>query len=449
MNIVILGAGNIGSYLALTLSKENHNVTVIDPDAAALEKVSGMADVAIRVGSGTDWTLIEELMELSPDLFVAVASNDETNLVACTIAKNLGFPKTVARISQTSYLNRSRLDFGRLFFVDHLIAPEIIVAHDIFTCVLNPGNLAVENFAHGAVQMRTLTIPKDWSHGGKKIAELGLHDNLLVGVIERKLQEKEDVIFPRGNDLLMPLDEVTMIGDSNVMAQLPTYFGLPQKKVQSVTVVGGSAIGVELCRILQEHEIGVHLIEKDLEKCRKLAEELPNVTVFNQDGTDLNFIRSEKIHLSDVFVACTRSSETNILAAAVAKQAGCDEVIAVISEISLAPLLRNLGIFYTISERESFAKRVHSILLEENVISVSSLYENRAKIMEIKVSSDSQIVGIPIADLSSYLPQDFIIALIENKGRIMIAKGSHILAPGDTVILICSPKHIAELEKIF
>ena len=86
---------------------------------------------------------------------------------------------------------------------------------------------------------------------------------------------------------------------------------------------------------------------------------------------------------------------------------------------------------------------------EESVISVASLYHNQAKIMEIKVSSDSEIIGIPIADLGRYLPEDFLIALIENRGRIMIAKGSNILAPGDTVIVICHPKHVNELKKIF
>ena len=120
-----------------------------------------------------------------------------------------------------------------------------------------------------------------------------------------------------------------------------------------------------------------------------------------------------------------------------------------LSDASYAPLLRKLGIFYTVSARISVSNRILSIVQADSVLSVASLYENQAKIMEIKVSSDSQIVGIPISELSSYLPQDFLIALIENRGRIMIAKGNNILAPGDTVILITSPKHVQELEKIF
>ncbi len=66
MNIVILGAGEIGSYLAAILSKEEHNVVVIDCDPKPLEKLSRTADVALKLGSGTHWQLLEELLEHSP-----------------------------------------------------------------------------------------------------------------------------------------------------------------------------------------------------------------------------------------------------------------------------------------------------------------------------------------------------------------------------------------------
>ena len=455
MNIVILGADSIGSYLATTLSREEHNVIIIDRDPKALEKVSHSADVAVRLGSGTDWKLLEELLEQNPQLFIAVSSDDETNLVACAIAKNLGYPKTVCRVHHPSFLNRSRLDFGRLFFVDHFIGTEIILAHDIFKCISHPGNVAVENFAHGAVQMRTIVIPENWKGANHRICDLTLPDNLLIGLIHRKSiypdasLSSESIIFPRGQDLILPGDEVTLIGDSQVMLNLHELFNTPFKEVKSVVVAGGSPVAMQLCPILEQQGIHVRLIEKDEELCRTLSEQLPGATILNHECTDLNFLLSERVSYADVFVACTESTETNILTAALAKQAGCEEVIALVSDESYAPLLRRLGIFYTLSERVSVANRIHAIIHEESVLSVASLYENKANIMEVKVSSDAQIVGIPISDLSAHLPQDFLIALIENRGRIMIAKGNNILAPGDTVIVICSPQNVDQLDKIF
>ncbi len=449
MKIVILGAGNIGSFLASALSEEGHDVIVIDRDAKALEKIGRSADVATRLGSGTDWPLLEDLAELSPDLFIAMSSDDETNLVACTIAKNVGFLKTVARIRQNTFLDHSRLDFRHLFHVDHVIGTELIVAHDIFKCIIHPGHLAVENFAHGAVQMRTVVIPDNYAGAGKSLSQLNLSDNLLVGLIRRKVEGgKQKVIFPKGQDLLLAGDEATLIGETNVMHHLHKIFGMQKKTVGSVVLVGGSGVATHLCKLLLNQGIEVKVIEQDEEKCQKFAKLFPKAMILNHDGTDFDFMREERIHNSDAFVACTQSHETNILAAALAKQAGCEEVIALVCDESSAPLLKRLGISYVLSERASVAGRIYSILHDNAIVSVASLYEDQAKIMEIKLSSSSGIVGSPISDLSSTLPQNFLIAMIENRTGVMIPKGASVLTPGDTAIVICSPESVQEVEKM-
>ncbi len=166
MNIVILGAGSAGSYLATVLSKEDHNVVVIDTDHKALEKLAQQADVATKVGSGADWHLLLEIKDFNPDCFIAMSSNDETNLVACDIAKQIGYPKTLARIRQNCFLDASSINFSRIFSVDHILGTEMIVAHELLKCILNPGNLAIENFAHGAVQMQTIIMPDNFLKRG-------------------------------------------------------------------------------------------------------------------------------------------------------------------------------------------------------------------------------------------------------------------------------------------
>jgi trk system potassium uptake protein TrkA len=449
MNIVILGAGSIGSYLASILSQEEHNVIVIDLDPKALDRISRSADVATRLGSGTDWRILEDLSDPSPDLFIAVSRSDEVNLTACTMAKNLGYGKTVARIRQNCFLDHSRLDFGRLFFVDHILGTDVIVAHDIFKCIINPGNLAVENFAHGAVQMRTMIIPQDFNQAGKPLAQVKLSDNLLVGLIRRKIEGKqEEIIFPKGQDLLLPGDEATFIGETKIMHNLNDFFGTKNKTVRSVVLVGGANVALHLCELLGEQNIDVKIIEPDEQKCAHLSARCPKATILNHDGTDYAFLQEERVYNADVFVACTDSCETNILTAALAKQAGCDEVIALVSDESYVPLLHRFGITYTLSERASIAARIHAVLHDDAIISVASLYDNRAKIMEVKISADSGIVGSPISDLRASLPQNFLLAMIENRSGVAIPKGSNVLAPGDTAIVICSPETIPEMEKL-
>jgi trk system potassium uptake protein TrkA len=293
--------------------------------------------------------------------------------------------------------------------------------------------------------MRTVVIPQNWKFSGRKIGEIPFPENLLVGLIKRQA----GLVFPRGQDVILSGDEVTLIGEKNTMLKIHELFGTPHKVIKSVVITGGSSIAIQLCKILEEQNIQVKVIEKDEETCHKLALELPSSTVLNQDMTDFNFLLSEKINHADAFVACADSSEINILSSALAKQAGCEEVIALVSDESYAPLLRRLGIFYSVSERLSIASKILSILRSENVISVSSLYDNQAKILELNVSTHSQIVGIPISDLGHFLPQDCLIAMIENRGRVLIPKGNHILSPGDTAIIICPPKHVQKLEEAF
>ncbi|MGE5196083.1 MAG: Trk system potassium transporter TrkA [Anaerolineae bacterium] len=447
MNIVILGAGSLGTYLAKTLAEEQHDVFVIDKDAKALEKLLSLADVAIRVGSGSDWQLLEELLAFSPHLFIAFSSDDETNLVACSLAKNLGYPKTVARLSSAGFLNCSRLDFGRLFFVDHFLAVELAIAHDIFKSVMSPGGMPVETLAHGAVQMRTVIVPSSWLHGGKRLAEIGLPRNLLVGLIRKKGQE--ELLFPKGQDRIEVGDELTIIGETKAMLTLLEIFGIVQRKIKSVVVAGASKVSLSLCRILEEYGISVKLIEQDEEKCREMAKLLKNTAVLNQEVSNWHALSSERVHLADAFIACSESCETNLLVSILAKELGCPEVIALVSDHSFAPFLKKWGIFYCVSEKISVLKKIHSFLSFGPVASLSSLYDKRVQILEIKILSDSKVVGIPIVDLRKRFPEEFVIAFIESRGRINIVRGDAILSPGDTVIILCSSKHAQSLEKLF
>jgi trk system potassium uptake protein len=450
MNIVILGAGCIGSYLASVLSEEGHDVIVIDKDYKALEKIGMAADIATRVGSGTDWRLLEEIKDFSPDFFIAVSSDDETNLASCAVAKNLGYPKTIARVRGRAFLDNRRLDFQKLFFVDHILGTERIIAEDIFKCILNPGNLAVENFAHGAVQMRTIVIPDNYPDQGKSLAQVPLTDDLLVGLIRRKIAGGgKTIIFPKGQDLLLPGDEATIVGKSAVMDDLHHIFGIAKKPISSAVLIGGCGVAMHLVQRLLEHKIKVKIFEENESKCQQLARLFPSAIILNQDGTDFHVLKEERVDMSDIFIACTPSHETNILAAILGKQAGCRQVLALVSDESVIPLLQRLEISYALSERESITRRIQLILHDETLISWASLYDNQANIMEVRISSASSLVGMPISDLSASLPKNLLIAMIKNQNGIIIPKGSNILAPGDTAIVICGPESIEEMEKIF
>ncbi len=454
MNIVIIGAGDIGLHLANIFSQIDYRIVLIDTDPQKLEQAARDLDVATRLGSGTDWELLEELMDFDPDLLIALTNVDEKNLTACTIAKNLGYPQTIARVRSNKFFIESRLSFERLFNVDHLIGPEKLTADAIANMILVPGSIGTEQFAHGSIEMRTMKIPKSWRKGDIPLsnrAELNLPAELMVGLVKRTLPStaNEAVIFPHGHDTLQPEDEVTFIGESGAIKQLPKFFGTSPKLPKSVVIVGGSLIGINLARILTESNVRVRIIDNDFNKCRYLSEILPYSTVIYRSGTDYRFLQSEKVEEADFFVGCTRNDEVNFLAGAIARDLGCHNVIISLSDTNYMPLVNRLGISQAASPRINAANRILSIARERTIASMVSMYDNKAEIMEVKVSANSKLAGIPIRQLGPELPDDFLIVVIQSRGRIIIADGNRVLSPGDTVVVISSPKHVTELKKLF
>jgi len=445
MNIVILGAGKMGSYLASVLSKEEHSVIVIDKDTKALEKLNRENDVSTLCGYGAQWKLLEDLIENDPALFIAITGEDETNLIACSIAKNLGYPNTIARVKEIGFLARSRLDFGRLFFVDHFIGAEVLAAHDILKSIISREDLIIENFAHGAIQMRSFKVPDTWKNQDTPIKDLALPEDLIIGLINREGK----IIFPHGNDCIKGGDKISVIGETQGMYNIHSIFKTTESITSSVVIVGGSIVAVQLAHILESFDLKIKIIEKDENRCNELADLLPKSTILNHDGTDFYFLQAEQIQNNDAFISCTRRDDRNILLSLLAKQLGCNKVVSLISDISLSSPLRNLNINYSVSERVTAVNRILSIMHQEKIISVASLYENQAKVLEIKVSEDSKLVGIPLADLSSRLPKELLIAAIENRGRVVIGKGNRMISPNDTIIVIASPEHVHKLHDMF
>ena len=449
MKIVILGAGKTGAYVARVLSQEEHDVVLIDQDMKTLEQASRECDVATLHASSPQYRLFDDLMENHPDLFFAATGHDETNLVACSIAKNLGFPKTIARVKGREFLNQSRLDFGRLFFVDHFIGPEVLAAQDLFNAIVHAGDIAVEHFAHGAIQMRTLLIPEKWGKRDVPIRELSFPGDLIIGLIRRKTEEKEEILFPHGSDFLLPGDEVTIIGEAKIMHRVHDFFHAPDHKIRSVILAGGTSVASHLAHFLIQQKIAVRILDSDQKRCEELAEIHEEATIINRDARDLQLLKSEQVQYADALVSCTHDEGKNLLIGALARQLGCPKPIALMSDSANSPIFEKAGVIPALSERINVANRILSILHEETILSIASLSCDVAKIVELKVAASSSLVGIPIADLQGRLPKDFLIAVIQSRGRVMVGKGNRILSPDDTVIAICHPHQIPQLPELF
>jgi trk system potassium uptake protein len=457
MNIVILGAGRIGQFVARSLSQDGHNVTLVDTSRERLDEASQKMDVATRRGEATDYALLKELIRECPDLLLALTDNDEVNLVASTLARSLNTMQTgasrhlriIARLHNTHYLNYESFDIASLFHIDHIVIPDLLVASQILTVALNYG-LYSESFFHGGALLRTVTLPQNWKYAGKTLAELRTIDNRLIAIIIRRKEQGHDtLIFPHGHDTLLAGDEVTFVGDSHLVVELKELLGQDAELPESCLIFGGDLTGVHLAEEIAKKGLRVRIADPEKSRCLEIARALSSVRVLHATGSDWDFFKSEKITQADVFIACTSSEERNLQLSLFAKELGCKKVISTFSEEETSHLAEKLGIYHIVSPRIVTCDRILTLARQEKLTSVLSLYDERAEILAVKVSERSPLIGIPLASLGPRLPSEILIAVIYSRGKLNIASGSDILSAKDEAIVVCHPKHRKYLEEIF
>ncbi len=453
MNILILGAGAMGSYLASALSKEEHHVILADQEINRLDRTAKTMDVATVYCAASNWPLIQDLQGTSPDFFIAMTGSDEANLASCHMAKNLGYKTTICRITERSYLDRSTLDFSRLFSVDRFIAAEVLCAEAMVSRLLAPTDKLQKSFHNGAVQMKSFLIPKNWKQQDIPLKKLSLPEEMVIGLILRKKQtatgEEKIFIFPHGDDVLLPEDEVVVIAARNHMPLIQEFFFLPLLRLKHVMIIGGSSVGMHVAKLLEEIGAKVKIVEIEEKRCEVLANIFPEATILHHDGSDASFLLEEKLAQTDACITAMQSDEKNLLVASIAKKAGAKNVLSTVYDPSRKDVFQELGIHYALSGPVLAANQILSIIHGNTVRSISSIFDDEARVVEMKVSKDSVLIGVPIADLKAYLPNDLLICVIESKGALMIGKGDRILSPGDNVILLTTPRSIHELEHLF
>ena len=453
MYIVIFGANKLSTHIASILSQESHGVFMIDSDQSMLDKVNSELDISTMLDTKGSWEILDKLREVKPDAILALCESEEKNLTLCKIAKSLNYPTTIALLHNETYVHASKINFNEIFSVDHFICPALLVAQEIFKYIVTPRSSGAENFAHGAIHMHTMQVPETWTRSNQHLSDLKFPEGLMVGLIRRfkgeEISYDRKVIFPHGRDHLLPSDEVTFIGKPDAINSLNDFFEVPFQPINSVVLIGGSVTAVNLARLLIKRGIQTTIIEKNMKKCEELSNLLPSVTVLNEDGCNSRFMLMEQIGRMDAIVACTYHDEINILASSIGKNLGCEKSIATITEANFSNILEQIHLDHYVSPREAMTNRILSILQKQKIVAVSSLYENRAKIMELRVSHNSPLSGIPIFELGNYLPNDFLFAAIQNRGRIMIADGNKVLCPGDTVIIVTHPRHYNALQRLF
>ena len=451
MNIVIVGDGKVGYTLAEQLSKEGHDITLIDRNSAALQRTVEALDVIGVVGNGASYDIQIEAGVDQSDLLVAVTSQDEVNMICCLLARKLGAKHTIARIRNTEYYRQMRLLKDELG-LSLVINPEQATAQEIARLISFPFAISMGNFAKGRVSVVELRVAADSPLVGKSLAEI--HRQYMVNILVCAVERGGKVYIPQGSFVVEAGDKIHVSGDQKKIADFLGRLKVAKFRVKNVMLIGGGRMGYYLARQLLATGMDVKIIESDAKRCEELSQLLPEATILHGDGTDQHLLQEEGIEHMDAIAALTGIDEENIIISLFAGRTTRAKVITKVNRSSYEPLVGSLSLDSVFYPRnicaDNVVRYVRAMQNSDAYASMETLCKivsNKVEAMEFRVTASADFCGIPLQDL--HLKDGLLIGCISRGGKTIAPRGSDTIEVGDSVIVVAAHSGLRSLNDIF
>ncbi|PCJ97269.1 MAG: Trk system potassium transporter TrkA [Zetaproteobacteria bacterium] len=450
MRVIICGADLVGSSIAAYLSKEDNDVTVIDPKSDLLSQIHYIMDVNTVTGHASDPDILNAAGANDCDLIIAVTENDEINMIACQIGHSLfGIPKKIARIRRQAYLDPSWSNlFSRAHMpIDVIISPETLVAQSILQKLAIPGTTTALRLAEGKAHLIGVVCLDDCPVLHTQLGQLDkLFPELSFSIISIARGTKN--IIPDENDMLEVGDEAYIIVDSKHLRRVMAAFGHLEKEARRIIISGGGNIGLSLIKELQDNVSGLQLkvIEHNDGRAQFLSEELENIIILNGDTLERSVMDEASVATAETYIALMNDDESNILGSLLAKQYGCQRVITLVNNHAYYPLVGPLGIDVMVSPKSIIVASIMQHVRRGRIKGIHNIRDGEFELMEIEISDSSSIANKNIQDLE--FPAGVVIGAIIRDGKVIIPKNNCSIIPKDHIIILASAEKARLVEKM-
>lgn len=449
MNIIIVGAGKVGTTIADQLSSENHNITIIDLNQRKVEEAEEEFDVMGIVGNGASHQVQMEAGVMEAELLIAVTGSDELNLLCCLIAKKTGKCQTIARVRNPIYSKEVNF-IKRQMGLSVVINPELTAAQEISQLLRLPYAKKVDTFARGRVEMIKFRMHPELHMDGLKVADIisKMKCDIMICGVERD----GHVVIPNGDYILKDNDLVSMMAVPKETAKFFRKIGIPTHQVKSTMIVGGGTIAFYLAKQLLEMRVDVRIIEQSKERCEMLSEQLPEATILQGDGTDKELLLEEGLMHTDSFVALTNMDEENLMLALLARKYSNAKLVAKVNRIHFEEVVNDLDIDSVIYPKNLAADhivrytRAMQNSLGSNVETLYKIMDGQAEALEFVIREDSSVTNQRLMDLP--LKDNLLVCYISRYGKLKMARGQDMLKVGDSVIVVTTHKGLHDITDI-
>ena len=451
MNILIVGAGKVGATLAAYLSREDHDVTIIDNDDEAIQRASDTLDVMCIKGPGAAPSVLREAGAEDADLVLATTNMDEVNMLCALTSKRLGAKFTIARIRDVAYTD-DLPSLQKDLNIDLVINPEYSTAMEISRLLRFPAAANVDTFFRGKVEMIGIRVRQE-----DPIVDIPLSDlfstTSRLSILFSAAERKGEVIIPNGDFVPKVGDKLYVTGSPKDLSTYLRTLGRDLPRVHSAFLIGGSRIAYYLSKILLSMGVQVTLVESDEPHCRMLSECLPSAIVLHGDGTDQELLASEHFTNNDAFIALTGRDEDNLISALYAQQQGIRKVVAKCNRINYSDVVQAAGLDCVVAPKLITVSRILRLVrgLQDKsgsvMTSLHRIADTDAEAAEFILNENTPHLGVPLKDLE--IRKGFLIGGLLHENQVVIPSGTTVLSAGDRVIVISHGQRIQAFRDIF
>lgn len=453
MNVIIVGAGKVGSYLTSKLSDEGHNILVIEKNKDVLERLLASNDVMGILGDGRDLAVLDEANVDECDAFIAMTFNDDVNLISSMIAKKKGAKSTIVRLRDPRYIKYDEF-MRKTMGVDRLVNPEYYAAKEIQRTLKYTYAVNVENFLDSKVILIELEVDENSKLANKSLMDLnaeGLLGNTIIVIGEKD----DQVVIPNGNHILEVGEKIYVAGPREDIDKFYKRQVDNKKSIKNVLIVGGGSIALYLSELLLKRNFNVTVLEIDKERAIDFSERLPECEVINADGSDPEILDEVRIENYDAVVALTGIDEENILISLLAKKRGIDKIIAKVNRTQLLKITGILDVDTTVTPKKSASFFVSRLLRSkensrgESISNLFRLSDDRVEAIDFTVIENSRVTGKKLKDLN--VKANTLIVGISRQnlgGKIEVANGESTIELGDRVMVVTKNKDFKEIDDI-
>ena len=452
MRIVVVGAGKVGRVLTEQLAAEKHDIVVIDQDPDLIESLVNIYDVRGVAGNGGCYDVQKDAFEDGADLLIATTSSDETNILACLVAKKLGTPHTIARIRNPEYekqLHFMREELG----LSMVVNPEKATAREIARVLRFPSAIKREQFCRQRFELVEYRVNEGNPLEGLQLSDL--YRNIRVKILICAVARGQQTIIPTGATVLQKGDKIYLTASARELESFFRKLNIFKARANNIMIVGASRITYYLVKELQDIQKRVTVIDSNAARCQAMSEKFPGVLVIHGDGADSELLSEERISEMDAFVPLTGLDETNIILAMYASQFPNCKVVAKINRPSFADLANQKGLVDSVVSTaavtsETIARYVRAMqnsFDSDNIKTLHRLVGGRVEALEFNVGPGLPFIGVPLKDLN--LREGMLVAgIVRQNGAPVIPSGADALQEGDDVVIVTTDTTLHALRDI-